>query len=110
MSAARALRDYGQSRKCQHDAVGYNSRLDELQAAIMRRAYLPKLPGWTERRRVLRRVTSKTSETRGCADGAPADRRLRVASFPVRVDPGRKDAFLQYAREGGVLCGSTTRF
>ena len=50
-AAARTLRDYGQTRKYQHDCAGYNSRLDELQAAIMQHAYLPKLGKWTERRR-----------------------------------------------------------
>jgi dTDP-4-amino-4,6-dideoxygalactose transaminase len=34
---ARVMRDYGQSAKYRHDVVGYNSRLDELQAGLMRR-------------------------------------------------------------------------
>ena len=105
-AAARALRDYGQSRKYQHDAVGYNSRLDELQAAIMRRAYLPKLSGWTERRR--RIATRYLEGIRNPAVAPMAPQRIDDSAwhlFPVRVDPGRKEAFLQYAREGGVLCG-----
>ena len=48
--AARCLRDYGQSAKYRHDRVGYNSRLDELQAAILRRVFLPRLSQWTARR------------------------------------------------------------
>ncbi len=32
----RSLRNYGSSVKYQHDTLGYNSRLDELQAAILR--------------------------------------------------------------------------
>ena len=47
----RVLRDYGQSAKYQHDEIGYNSRLDELQAAILHRVYLPRLRDWTDRRR-----------------------------------------------------------
>ena len=39
----RVLRDYGQSAKYRHDEIGYNSRLDELQAAILHRVYLPAL-------------------------------------------------------------------
>jgi dTDP-4-amino-4,6-dideoxygalactose transaminase len=48
---ARQLRDYGQTRRYEHVAVGLNSRLDELHAAILRSALLPRLTAWIERRR-----------------------------------------------------------
>lgn len=48
---ARSLRDYGQTEKYHHSLVGLNSRLDELQAAILQNALLPKLGTWTQRRR-----------------------------------------------------------
>ena len=41
--AARSLRDYGQSSKYEHTRIGLNSRLDELQAAILQSALLPRL-------------------------------------------------------------------
>jgi dTDP-4-amino-4,6-dideoxygalactose transaminase len=47
---ARALRDYGQDRRHHHVEPGLNSRLDELHAAILRTALLPRLDGWLERR------------------------------------------------------------
>lgn len=50
---ARSLRDYGQSDKYVHDEVGLNSRLDELQAALLRSVQLPQLAGQTTRRREL---------------------------------------------------------
>ncbi|MFN2414403.1 MAG: DegT/DnrJ/EryC1/StrS family aminotransferase [Pyrinomonadaceae bacterium] len=46
----RVLRNYGSRVKYEHEARGYNSRLDELQAALMR-AKLPVLDGWNGRRR-----------------------------------------------------------
>ena len=46
----RRLRDYGQSRKFVHDHLGLNSRLDEIQAAILLDAYLPDLARTTTRR------------------------------------------------------------
>ncbi len=46
----RQLRNYGSKVKYQHDLVGYNSRLDEMQAAFLR-AKLPVLDEWNTRRR-----------------------------------------------------------
>lgn len=47
----RALRDHGQTRKLyDHDLVGTNSRMDEMQAAVLD-AKLPFLAAWTEARR-----------------------------------------------------------
>ena len=46
----KRLRNGGQTTRYRHDEAGANSRLDELQAAILR-ARLPYLCGWTERRR-----------------------------------------------------------
>ena len=48
----RRLRNGGQSDRYHHVEAGVNSRLDELQAAILR-ARLAFLPAWTERRRRL---------------------------------------------------------
>lgn len=43
------LRNYGQSKRYYHDAIGINSRLDEIQAAILS-AQLPYLVSWNKRR------------------------------------------------------------
>ncbi len=48
---ARTMRDYGQHRRYEHVEAGLNSRLDELHAAILRSAMLPRLDGWLQRRR-----------------------------------------------------------
>lgn len=48
--ACQTLRDYGQSAKYVHSVLGLNSRLDELHAAILAGAFLPRLPAWTQRR------------------------------------------------------------
>ena len=44
------LRNGGQTSRYQHEEAGANSRLDEMQAAILR-ARLPYLRRWTDRRR-----------------------------------------------------------
>ena len=49
---ARLLRNYGSRVKYVNDVIGFNSRLDELQAAVLR-VKLPHLLVWNERRRVI---------------------------------------------------------
>jgi dTDP-3-amino-3,4,6-trideoxy-alpha-D-glucose transaminase len=47
---ARALRHLGQRRKGEHELLGWNERLDGLQAALLR-AKLPHLDAWNDARR-----------------------------------------------------------
>lgn len=63
----KSLRNGGQRSRSRHEEVGVNSRLDELQAAVLR-ARLPFLREWTERRRAL-----------------AAHYRVALAGGPVRV-------------------------
>lgn len=51
----RTLRNYGSKKKYYNDFKGYNSRLDELQAAFLR-AKLKKLDEWNDRRRAVAAV------------------------------------------------------
>ena len=51
-SRVRQLRNGGQRERGTHVVTGVNSRLDDLQAAVLR-ARLPLLPEWTIRRRAL---------------------------------------------------------
>ena len=46
----RRLRNYGSARRYHHDDQGFNARLDELQAAILR-VKLLRLDAWNQRRR-----------------------------------------------------------
>jgi dTDP-4-amino-4,6-dideoxygalactose transaminase len=48
----RMIRDHGSSQKYQHSMIGFNGRLDEIQAAVLR-IKLSHLDTWTENRRKL---------------------------------------------------------
>lgn len=48
----RVLRNYGSRIKYHNEVVGYNSRLDELQAALLR-VKLTRLDEWNQRRRAI---------------------------------------------------------
>src|SRR3569833_1651123 len=62
----RQLRNYGSKVKYQHDLAGYNSRLDEMQAAFLR-VNLTVLNDWNAKRREIANQYSKviTSENGG---------------------------------------------
>lgn len=60
----RSLRNGGQSERAHHDLVGTNSRLDEVQAAVLR-VGLRHLRAWTDRRRALAALYA------GQLEGAP---------------------------------------
>ena len=70
----KRLRNGGQTAQYRHDEFGVNSRLDEMQAAILR-ARLAWLPEWTARRREL------AARYRQSLAGAPVD-------VPPECDPG----------------------
>ena len=74
---ARALRFHGSRDKQTFEYVGYNSRLDELQAAILR-VLLPQLDAWCDGRRAAARAYAEAGlgELRERA-GRPGRRRAR---------------------------------
>src|ERR1700716_563503 len=67
----KRLRNGGQTDRYHHQEPGINSRLDDMQAAVLR-ARLPRLQGWTARRRAI-----------------AARYRSRLAGAPVELLPER---------------------
>ena len=82
-SHARRLRNGGQTDRYHHGEFGVNSRLDEMQAAILR-ARLPLLPGWTAQRRALARIyRAALAETSGLTVPPECDAGHVYHLFPV---------------------------
>jgi dTDP-3-amino-3,4,6-trideoxy-alpha-D-glucose transaminase len=99
----RALRDYGQSEKYVHDTLGMNSRLDELHAAILARAFLPRLRTWTERRRAVSGAYLAGMRHPLVRPIRPPAGSEGVAHlFPVRVPARAREAFVRHLRAHGV--------
>jgi dTDP-4-amino-4,6-dideoxygalactose transaminase len=97
---ARALRFHGSRDKQTFEYVGYNSRLDELQAAILR-VMLPELDGWCDGRRAAARAYSARGIDRYVKapfepPGAKAAWHLYVATHP------RADELIAGLRDHGV--------
>jgi dTDP-4-amino-4,6-dideoxygalactose transaminase len=102
---ARMLRNYGQESRYHHVEAGLNSRLDELHAAILRSALLPRLDGWLARRT---EIAARYVEG---LEGAPL--RPIVANggrsahhlFPVEVVAGKADRCVEQLADAGVGVG-----
>lgn len=103
--SARQLRDYGQRAKYEHVVPGLNSRLDELHAAVLRSAMLPRLGAALERRGAIANAYLDGidhREIRLPEPAAPSTWHL----FPVFApDADRRDALQQHLREAGIQTG-----
>ena len=104
--AAKVLRNYGQTEKYLHERLGFNSRLDELQAALLDSAYLPVLPRWTARRREVARCYLDGIQNAGirCL-GSPRGSASSWHLFPVLVSPNHRRQFIAYLNENGIAAG-----
>ncbi len=79
------LRNYGQEKRYYHSIKGFNSRLDELQAAILS-AKLPYLDGWNHRRwEIARRYHEAFSAVGLCCPLEARDRFHIYHLYVVRV-------------------------
>ena len=100
---ARALANHGAERKYHHTAVGVNSRLDGLQAAVLS-VHLRHLAVWTDARRAaaalydaaLADVPGLTRPVR-----RPEGRHV-FHQYTVRVPAGRRDGLRAHLADRGV--------
>jgi len=100
----RALRQYGSDEKYHHPELGFNSRLDTLQAVVLR-AKLRRLDGWNElRREAARRYDDLLAELPGVVRprSLPGNEHVWHV-YTVRV-PDR-DAVLASLQAAGVGAG-----
>lgn len=96
----RLLRDHGAPRKYTHVELGYSSRLDELQAALLR-VKLKRLEQWNERRRAI--ATRYRTRLEGLGVGLPVERppaRHVYHQFTLRTP--KRDALALALQEAGV--------
>src|SRR5213594_1249136 len=105
-TAVRRLRDHGGLKKYEHYSIGYNSRLDTLQAAILQR----KLRDLGRRNEMRRRHAEAYNEllasvsgivTPFVPDGIGSVHHLYV----VRVERGNRSDLQRYLQERGVQTG-----
>ncbi len=109
VSLARSLRFYGMEESYYAERHGYNSRLDEVQAAILA-LKLPRIEGWISRRRDIADRYGKGFL--GCGLKMPKENsygRHVYHLFVVETEDDR-DATLQRIEARGLKCGVQYRW
>ena len=100
---ARKLRTHGSVKRDQNELIGYNSRLDEIQAAILR-IKLPHVEGWNARRQATAANYCRLlSDVKGLVLPPVEDYADHVFNqFTVRITGDARDAVQKSLTESGI--------
>jgi len=110
----RGIVNHGMYERYHHDVVGVNSRLDSIQAAVLR-AKLPKLDGYCEARRNAARAYSKAFEgqehiitpvtVNNCEGICDICDCHVFHQYTLRITNGKRDALAQFLAKKEVPFG-----
>ncbi len=110
----RGIVNHGMYQRYHHDVVGVNSRLDSIQAAVLR-AKLPKLDTYCEKRRDAARKYSEAFSGQGnivvpvAANGCEGicdscDCHV-FHQYTLKITNGKRDALVEHLKEKNIPCG-----
>jgi dTDP-4-amino-4,6-dideoxygalactose transaminase len=98
---ARMLRVHGAKKKYRNELLGYNSRLDTLQAAILR-VKLPHIDEWNrDRRRVAQTYNELLQDMPGIITPELTDGHV-FHQYTLRILDGQRDAIQSYLKQQGI--------
>ncbi|SNZ01120.1 dTDP-4-amino-4,6-dideoxygalactose transaminase [Flagellimonas pacifica] len=104
----RGMVNHGMYKRYHHDVVGVNSRLDSMQAAVLR-AKLPKLDEYNKKRREAADKYSKAFEGQPnivvpkiLAEGLDGH---VFHQYTLRILNEKRDSLVQHLNDNGVPCG-----
>jgi dTDP-4-amino-4,6-dideoxygalactose transaminase len=99
----RRFRDHGQEKKYHHSSVGFNTRMDGFQGAVLS-TKLPHLPAWTETRRALASLyTDALGRTPGVT--VPFEASYGTPVYHIyAILVSQRDAVLANLASRGVQC------
>lgn len=97
------LRSHGQSKKYIHKIIGINSRLDELQAAVLN-CKLPKLDNYIDHRRnCANNYRNLLKDLEGIIlPDEPKNSRHSYHQFTIRVKNLKRDSLKEYLQKNGI--------
>lgn len=103
----RGIVNHGMYERYHHDVVGVNSRLDSLQAAVLR-AKLPRLDIYNEARKeaAFKYSTAFDSNKNIITPEVVSDCDTHVFhQYTLRIMNGKRDALVKHLQENNIPCG-----
>lgn len=101
----RSLRDYGSSTKYLYDRIGYNSRLDSIQAAILQ-IKLKYLTAWNQKRRKLADHYNKKINAEIPLIKTPVIHKQAISVFHLYViQTPKRDRLINFLTSRGIETG-----
>jgi len=99
----KMLRVHGAKKKYFNEVIGYNSRLDELQAAVLR-CKLPHIDEWNDgRRRAASKYTELLSGVEGLETPYIASYTKHVFhQYTIKIKGGKRDQVQQVLSDAGI--------
>ena len=97
----RMYRDHGRKTKFKYDTVGYNARIDNLQAVIVQ-AKLKKIDGWLDKKReICRKYTEQLNDVVKCPKEAPWSKHSYYV-YVLETPEGTRDELQVFLKEKGI--------
>ena len=105
----RMYRDHGRKTKFEYDTVGYNARIDNLQAVIVQ-AKLKKVDKWLDKKReICRRYTKQLDGIVKCPKEAPWSKHTYYV-YVIQTPEGTRDKLQQFLKEKGIATNIHYKF
>lgn len=105
----RMYRDHGRKTKFEYDTVGYNARIDNLQAVIVQ-AKLKKIDEWLDKKRqICRRYTEQLDDIVICPQEAPWSKHTYYV-YVIETPEGTRDKLQQFLKEKGIATNIHYKF
>ena len=97
----RMYRDHGRKTKFEYDTVGYNARIDNLQAVIVQ-TKLKKIDGWLDKKReICRKYTEQLNDVVKCPKEAPWSKHSYYV-YVLETPEGTRDELQVFLKEKGI--------
>ena len=105
----RMYRDHGRKTKFEYDTVGYNARIDNLQAVIVQ-AKLKKIDEWLDKKRqICRKYTEQLNEIVKCPKEAPWSKHSYYV-YVIETPDGTRDELQEFLKQKGIATNIHYKF
>ena len=97
----KMYRDHGRKTKFEYDTVGYNARIDNIQAVVIQ-AKLKKIDAWLDKKRkICRKYTKELEGVVKCPKEAPWSKHTYYV-YVIETPDGTRDKLQDFLKQKGI--------